>query len=370
MFSLISILICLAQPAHVTDLTVGAGYQSSVAAQGQGYFPVIAKHPDGRVVVVMRGGAGHMGVGGRLDLVFSADGLTWNGKLTAIDTATDDRNPAFGITPKGRLLLGFYNLANYTGEGVWKSSMGLDRDLQTYSDDGGVTWSKFTRLKLGEMEETSPYGRISCLDDGTYIQCVYGGYSSAVPNMPKQDKAVTEFAYLIRSKDEGATWGDPSLIASNANETALLDLKGGNLLAACRNAENSKQHLDLYKSEDNGRTWAHVIKATENSQHPGDLIHLGGNNILLIYGNRQGPFEIRGILSRDGGKTWDLQNQFKLSKPVSKGDFGYPSAAVLGDKLLTVYYWCGSAAEYAYDGTNAQCLASLIPIKDILADHQ
>ena len=61
-----------------------------------------------------------------------------------------------------------------------------------------------------------------------------------------------------------------------------------------------------------------MIKVTDKSQHPADLIDLGNNNILMIYGNRQGPYEIRGILSRDGGKTWDLQNQLKLSKPVAK----------------------------------------------------
>ena len=77
------------------------------------------------------------------------------------------------------------------------------------------------------MEETSPYGRISRLEDGTYIQSVYGGYASTRPRYAQAGPAIKEFAYIIRSKDEGVTWGDPSLIAANANETAIMDRSGG-----------------------------------------------------------------------------------------------------------------------------------------------
>ena len=45
---------------------------------GQGYFPVICGLGGAACVVVLRGGAGHLGLDGRLDTVRSLDaGRTW-----------------------------------------------------------------------------------------------------------------------------------------------------------------------------------------------------------------------------------------------------------------------------------------------------
>ncbi|MGA2069455.1 MAG: hypothetical protein ABSG86_31175 [Thermoguttaceae bacterium] len=40
---------------------------------GQGYFPVALWLSDGRIAVVLRGGAPHLGIQGRMDIVFSSD---------------------------------------------------------------------------------------------------------------------------------------------------------------------------------------------------------------------------------------------------------------------------------------------------------
>jgi len=355
-----------AEEIRGVDLTGIPGAQTAIVAEGQGHFPVLDRTPDGRAAVVLRGGGGHINVGGRLDLFFSDDGLRWYGKRTAIDTCVDDRNPAFGITPKGRFLLGFHFQAGYNSEGIWQSGWDLAWDMQVYSDDEGRHWSRFVNLKLGAVGSTSPYGRIIRLSDGSYLQNVYGAYAADVPHMPASKQGGSDYAYLVRSRDEGATWGDPSLIAAGHNETALLESKDGALLAASRS--EGDQHLDLYRSEDKGRTWRHSVQATGESQHPADLIDLGDGAILMIFGNRQQDKDIRGILSRDGGKTWDPKTHLRLSKPLS-GDFGYPSGVRMGDKLLIVYYWAGDPETY-YDGSRAQCRAVLIPIQEILKQNR
>jgi len=358
------LLSLIAQAAAPIDLTTHPNVQHSIVCQSQGFFPVIDKAPDGRAVVVLRGGGGHLGIGGRLDLFFSKDGLEWFGKRTAVDTSADDRNPAFGITPEGRFLLGFHHQASYTGEGIYKPSLGLVRDMQVYSDDEGLTWSKFQNLKLGTLETTSPFGRIIRLSDGTYIQNVYGSHTPGVPGIPDPSDDVSDYAYLARSTNEGTTWGDFSLIAPGHNETSLIELQDGTLLGAARDADHGA-HLDLYSSTDKGRSWQHVVKATDKSQHPADLIDLGHGTILLIFGNRRDQEkDIRGMLSRDRGKTWDTSNQLRLTTPV-RGDFGYPSAVVMGKKLLIVHYWAGSPRIH-YDGSKAQCRATVIPVKAIL----
>jgi hypothetical protein len=286
---------------------------------------------------------------------------------TAVDTSADDRNPAFGVTPAGRFLLGIHHQAGYTGHGIYNPEYGLARDMQVFSDDEGSTWSSFNHLELGDVGTTSPYGRIIRLSDGTYLQNVYGARAPAVPGIPEVQEGTRDYAYVVRSKDEGATWGDPSLIAAGHNETALLQLEDGSVIAAARDDLNGA-YLDIFRSVDLGRTLTHVVEATDKSQHPADLVSLGDGVIILLYGNRRDEAkDIRGILSRDGGKTWDTSTEISLTAPV-KGDFGYPSGVVMGSDLLIVHYWAGPASS-SYDGSRAQCRATLIPIEDIVAVH-
>ncbi|MCA9434492.1 MAG: exo-alpha-sialidase [Candidatus Omnitrophica bacterium] len=357
-------LIMITQATPTADLTQVEGWRQNVVINGEGYFPVMDKMPDGRAVVVLRGGGGHLGIGGRLDLLFSHDGVLWHSKRTAVDTSADDRNPAFGVTPEGRLLLGIHHQASYNGHNVYTSPFSLARDLQVYSDDEGLTWSDFNHLELGEVGTHSPFGRIIRLQDGTYLQNVYGEHAPAVPGIPEATEGVRDYSYVVRSNDEGATWGEPALIAAGHNETTLLELKDGSVLAAARDDLNGA-HLDLYRSEDKGRTWSFLVKATDKSQHPADLIDLCEGNVLLIFGNRRDEErDIRGILSRDGGQTWETEKQMRLTAPVT-GDFGYPSAVVMDDDLLIVHYMAGEGAD-TYDGTKAKCFATLVPIEEIL----
>jgi hypothetical protein len=44
-----------------------------LVAANQGYFPIALRLQDGRIAVVLRGGDGHVGIRGRLDMVFSSD---------------------------------------------------------------------------------------------------------------------------------------------------------------------------------------------------------------------------------------------------------------------------------------------------------
>ena len=363
--SLVPILfvVLIAQSPNVVDLTAAPGVETALVVSGQGYFPVLDKMPDGELVVVFRGGGGHINIHGRLDLLFSSDGLVWHGKRVAVDTAADDRNPAFGVTPSGRLLLGIHHQAGYNGDGVYQPGLGLARCIQLYSDDKGLTWSPLQPFKFEGMEMASPYARIIRLNNGTYLQNIYGRRAEKVPNMPPHPEGARDYAYVIRSTDEGESWGDPSLIAASHNETTLLELGDGTLLAAAR--QDQPQHTDLYSSPDAGRSWEHITRATVSGQHPADLIDLGDDVILMIFGNRHDKEkDIRGILSRDNGKTWDTNTHLRLTEPVS-GDFGYPSAVVVGDDLVITHYWAGGAST-SYDGSRAQCRATKVPVKAIL----
>jgi hypothetical protein len=80
--------------------------ERSLVVSGQGYFPVALRLRDGRIAVVLRGGAGHLGIRGRLDMVFSPDeGKSWTRPALVVDSPLDDRNPALGQARDGSLVV-------------------------------------------------------------------------------------------------------------------------------------------------------------------------------------------------------------------------------------------------------------------------
>ena len=85
--------------------------------EGEGYFPVAIRLAGGEILAVVRGGAGHMGRAGRLDLVISRDqGRTWSPSWTVVDGPDDDRNPALGQLADGTILLAYAVLTGYDAE--------------------------------------------------------------------------------------------------------------------------------------------------------------------------------------------------------------------------------------------------------------
>src|SRR5438128_12324665 len=90
------------------------GTAESCVTEGQGFFPVIAALGPRELLVVLRGGAGHIGLGGRLDVVRSMDGgQTWGAPLTVADSERDDRNPALGSAADGTLVLAYHWQGSY-----------------------------------------------------------------------------------------------------------------------------------------------------------------------------------------------------------------------------------------------------------------
>ncbi len=362
----IGVLICTfacigaADSADFIDALQFPSTEVTEAVEGQGYFPV-AVVKDQKIVVVLRDGGGHLGIGGCLDWIESTDGgTTWSEPRTIVDTPVDDRNPAVGVTASGRFLLGFHHQGSYNAEKKYDPSLDKARCMTMYSDDG-KDWSDPQPLGIEGLETTSPYGRIIGLNDGTYLMNVYGKYTDKLPGMHNVPDDLRHYAYVVRSKDGGVTWSDPSLIAAGYNETALV-MPRGRLIAAARSSKEG--HLAVFVSADEGYTWERVGQVTEARQHPADLITLSNGWVLLVFGNRQEEKAIRGIVSHNGGKSWDTSCQIRFSKPV-RGDFGYPSIVRYDGDLVLLHYWAGDAKN-SYDGSNARAYATRIREAELL----
>lgn len=316
-----------------------ASVKRSLVVSGQGYFPVAIRLRDGRIAVVLRGGAPHVGIQGRLDMVFSSDeGRTWTNPALVIDSPLDDRNPALGQTPEGAIVVGYLRNGNYDDNGRYDPK--LEKPISTWvtrSDDGGKTWSESVQIDTADIGWGSPYGKILVMPDGAMLMSIYGG-----PIRASGEKgADTDNSYIYRSTDNGRTWlryATPG--PQRFNETALVRLGSGRLLAAMRS--HNKGDVSLTDSGDGGRTWSEPRQLTPPKVHPADLLLLSDERILLVTGYRVGPFGVRGIVGDKQG-TFEYANRFMLVNDATNTDCGYPSGVLLkDDRILTVYYAVGS----------------------------
>ena len=317
----------------------------------EGYFPVLINPQGEEILAVLRGGAGHVGITGRLDAVRSLDGgKTWETPIVIVDTEVDDRNPAVGQAPDGTVILAYHAQGSYNADGSWSRDLRRVQMRVTRSHDAGATWEASQPLNYTPMEKHSAYGRIRTLDDGTMLLPIYGGDIG-------ETERTDDYAYILRSHDNGQTWGEPTLIAAGYNETGLIALSNGDLVAAMRSGDQ-RALLAVSRSADGGTTWTEPIPITNVREHPADLTLLSNGWIVLFFGVRHEPFGVQGLISKDNGRTWD-ERRLIVSDDLGDNDLGYPSTVKLGDHLVTAYYsaprqW--NAPDFRGEGTFARAL--------------
>jgi hypothetical protein len=356
---LIVLVTLFSTVAHAADIPV----DQSLVVKGQGYFPVALRLHDNRLAVVLRGGAPHLGLAGRLDIVFSSDeGKTWSKPTVVIDSPADDRNPAFGQAPDGALVVAFWRTTRYDENGKYNEKL-YDKPVTTWltrSTDAGQTWSDPKPIDVADIAWGSPYGRILTLPDNSMLMNIYGGrirkQSESIP--PDKDD---DNAYIYRSTDNGQSWHRFSHPGPDRfNETTLLALPDNRLLAAMRSAGRNA-NVWLTSSSDMGKTWTTPKQLTPPNVHPADLTLLPDHRILLTTGHRPGPFGVRALLLNPDLSAPDWSHHFTLTNDATNSDSGYPSTLLLNDgRALTIYYAIGSKSHQDW-GTHAAALTYTTP---------
>ena len=317
----------------------------------EGYFPVIINPQAEEILAVLRGGAGHVGITGRLDAVRSLDaGKTWETPTVIVDTEADDRNPAVGQAPDGTVVLAYHAQSSYNEDGSWSRDLRRVQMRITRSHDSGATWEASQPLNYTPMEKHSAYGRICTLTDGAMLMPIYG---STIQEADRTD----DCAYILRSRDNGQTWGEPTLIAAGYNETGLISLPNGDLVVAMRSSDQ-RALLAVSRSADGGETWTEPTPVTHDREHPADLTLLSNGWIILFFGVRHEPFGVQALVSKDNGQTWE-ERRLIVCDDLGDNDLGYPSTVRMGDQLVTAYYsaprkW--NAADFRGEGTFARAL--------------
>jgi len=161
------------------DLRALSHTREVVAYREGGLFPVLTTAPDGSIVAVLRGGAGHLGRAGRIDIVRSLDaGQTWTYPNIVADSDADDRNPGFGTSAKGTLVMSYARATSYDADGNYFPCTPEDAHkywttMVTRSFDSGLSWEDPYPLGIEDLSSGSPFGKMVTLTDGTLLMPLY-----------------------------------------------------------------------------------------------------------------------------------------------------------------------------------------------------
>lgn len=160
--------------------------------------------------------------------------------------------------------------------------------------------------------------------------------------------------WCIRSRDKGRAWelvgtvaADPSK-QMNYLEGSFTRLRSGKLLTLLRtdvaNHEPSRGWLFQSESTDDGKTWTPPAKSVIWG-FPAHVLELRDGRLLATYGHRRPPYGVRACISRDQGKTWDIDKEIVLRDDGGTSDLGYPSTVEFGDGRVLTIYWFNTYKE-------------------------
>ena len=212
----------------------------------------------------------------------------------------------------------------------------MPRPQLMYSDDEGKTWRE------GKLTEPSPvarlyapFGQIIEGDDGTVVAVFYG-YCT------EQD--MVDHCYssaIVRSGDEGETWGDWSIIGRDPNrifsycEPTVLASPDGVWVTLMRTETPANQPwmaamISRAVSLDQGRTWSQP-KATVVGSQPAAVVLPGGELAFVVRSTGRQNSSV--YFSRDLGETWDY---------ALEGAYNTSMAGLLDEK--TFWVWANNEA--------------------------
>ena len=321
-----------------------------VAIDDKCAWPNLTLMPDGTIVATIFGEPCHQLWEGSAECWVSSDG----GRLWSFLSVPAHREPsrtrgdlAAGLTHEGAFLVlcsgrKFVPLrGEVLGRPRTREEQGNQEAVVCRSMDGGKTWAIDGSFDY-------PPGVSNAVPFGDIVQLP--GKRLAVSCYSAKDETAEEescdSAWIYFSDDDGRNWGDAQLIgADRYNETDLLVLGGGRMLAASRTAKTAE--TEIFASDDEGQTWTCRGPVTPSRHMPAHLLQLQDGSILLTYGVRlRGMLGVCAMISRDEGLSWDgprvlFNTDVYQSDTSPKGvDGGYPSSLQLADGTILTAYYC------------------------------
>lgn len=308
-------------------------------------WPTLAGTRSGELIVAVSGDRdAHVCPWGKTQVIRSRDqGKTWSSPEVITSTPLDDRDAGLIETKKGTLVVSWFTSVAFTlpiyrtaYERYARIAEKITPEIRKQwlgnwvrrSEDGGKTWLEPVRTVA-----TAPHGPIQ-LRDGRLLYIGTGRWNG------KSGIVIEE------STDDGRTWNVITTISKSTaiapdaslSEPHMVELASGKLIAMVRHEPKDRQCFLLQsESSDGGKSWSPLYK-TGIWGYPPHLIQLKNGWVILTYGYRLAPYSERACISRDEGRTWDVENQITLANALGP-DMGYPSSVQLDDaSILTAYY--------------------------------
>ncbi|MBQ9783031.1 MAG: exo-alpha-sialidase [Clostridia bacterium] len=313
-------------------------------------WPTAVRLQNGRIAVVASGfRLRHICPFGKTVIAYSDDdGETYTAPAPVIDTVLDDRDG--GITPfgsQGVIVTSFNNTTDMQRSYAKDDYSLAYLDTVTPEEQAEVLGSTFrisqdcgvTFGPLYKSPITSPHGPIE-LTDGTllWVGRVFSPVDQASDRicayrLDPSTGAMTYVGEIEQIERDGQEW--------MSCEPHAIQLSDGRILVHIRvDYKCEDRVLTIFQSEssDGGVTWSKPkqILARAGGAPPHLFRHSSGT-LICTYGHRKGPFGIKAMLSRDEGKTWEIDHE--LWNDGVSWDLGYPSTIETKDgNLLTIFY--------------------------------
>jgi len=253
----------------------------------------------------------------------------------------------------------------------------------TVSKDGGYSWrTTRKRPKYGNVLHASrtmrhlggrwlsrknlkhPFGNDFEFRAFDYAKFADGSLLAAGTGFP--DPAKPKAIVFARSEDKGLSWQlttplfatdvlggytEPALyIGNDGRAICVIRTKWGNVdpklwppgvRGDLGDPNEPGYGWYFYQSEstDHGRTWS-TPASNGIWGHPANILRLASGKVLMVYGHRKPPWSVRAILSRDDGRTWDMETMRTLHEfNPCLTDFGYPTATQLPNGTIICTYY-------------------------------
>jgi len=228
------------------------------------------------------------------------------------------RIPALVVTAKGTLLAfceGRRNSAADSGD--------IDIVLRR-SFDGGSTWGPMqTVADAGSDTIGNPTAVVERKTGAVILLMTRNPGGMAERDIGENDRTV----WIARSTDDGATWSPPAEITAQVKRPGWtwyatgpgngIQLRGGRLVIPCdHNVGRTERHSHVIYSDDRGVTWKIGGVAEENTNESA-VVQLKSGELVLNMRSYHGKNRRAVQRSRDGGLTWSpLSLDDALIEPV------------------------------------------------------